>query len=242
MKSVSLYQLDNAGFAIKKPDSLWMVDALHQGYKQYNSTGPEALALIRRLAGETRPPVRLIITHLHPDHAGEEAIRAFAGSTPLAVYSADPEIRDWNLGGAELHLLPLDENFMIGGNSVRAIPVPHVSPERFNILHTALRLDVGGVSIFVSGDALTDARLFERSAPYIAGADAAVCLYAYAFTRRNLEFTGTYIRPRRLVVNHFPAPERDSFNTLARFADYTQKESLTMPVIPFVRVGDRLDL
>jgi len=237
-----LYQLDNAGFAIKTRDSLYLIDALHEGSKIYGGLSLRATALIRELAEGLSAPVRLVVTHLHPDHAGAGSIRRFAAETPLEVLAADPEILSWDLGKAQVRLMALSEDYYLGMDRVRPIPLPHVSPERFNILHTALRLDAGGVSVFVSGDGLMDAAIFERNARHIKNTDAAVCLYSYAFTRRNLAFTRAHIAPKTLVVNHFPLPERDEFDSLNRFKAFTARESEGLRILPFVQAGDRLDV
>ena len=242
MGTVSLHQLNNAGFAIRTADSLWLVDALHDGAKQYGGVSPEALTLIRRLAAGVVQPVRLIITHLHPDHLSARAVRSFAAEMPLTVYTADPEIEALNLGRAEGELLPLDANVFVGENRLRAIPLPHLSPQQFNILHTALRLDLGGASLFVSGDGLMDDHIFARHEALIKGVDAAVCLYSYAFTRRNLAFAKQYIDPVALVVNHFPDPDRDEHDSVNRFKAFSAKVNEGMRIIPFARVGDRLDV
>ncbi len=89
MGTLSLYQLDNAGFAIKTPRACgWWTPCHHEGAKQYGGTSQAALALIRRLAEGIKEPVRLLLTHLHQDHATAGAIQAFADSAP--VYGADP--------------------------------------------------------------------------------------------------------------------------------------------------------
>jgi glyoxylase-like metal-dependent hydrolase (beta-lactamase superfamily II) len=242
MKSVSLYQLNNAGFVARTAESLWLVDALHDGAKQYGGISPEALTLIRRLAVGINEPVKLLVTHLHPDHLSARAVRSFAAEMPLTVYTADPEIEEMNLGQAQVALLPLDEHVSVGADRVRAIPLPHLSPQRFNILHTALRLDLGRASLFVSGDGLMDGHIFQRHEALIKGVDAAVCLYSYAFTRHNLAFTKQYIDPKILVVNHFPAPERDEYDSINRFRAFSAKNNEGMRIIPFAQVGDRLDV
>lgn len=242
MGKVSLYQLSNAGFAVKAPDSLWLVDALHDGAGQYEGTSPAALALIRRLAAEIRPPVRLLVTHLHPDHIGARAVRSLTAEMPLAVYAADPEILGMNLGPAEVALLPLDANHFIGKDRIRAMALPHLSPQQFNILHTALRVDIEGVSLFISGDGMMDERIYARNAAYIQAVDAAVCLYSYAFTRRNLAFVKAHIDPGELVVNHFPDPGQDAHDSLNRFKAFSLKENQGMRITPFARTGDSLSV
>ena len=242
MGTVSLYQLNNAGFAIRTESSLWLVDALHSGAKQYGGISSEALVLIRRLARGLNEPVRLLVTHLHPDHLGQQAVRGFAAEMPLEVYAADPATQNMSLGIAKLTLLPLDANFFIGKDRVYTIPVPHLSPQQFNILHTALRLDIGGVSLFVSGDGLMDEHIFERHARLIKRVDAAVCLYSYAFTRRNLAFTKAHINPGILVVNHFPLPAFDEYDSVNRFIAFSARENEGMRIIPFSEAGDRLDM
>ncbi len=241
MGTVSLYQLNNAGFAIRAENSLWLVDALHSGAKQYGGISAEALVLIRRLAQGLKEPVRLVATHLHPDHLGQQAVRSLAAEMPLEVYAADPDIKAMNLGAAGLTLLPLDASFYLGKDRVFAIPLPHLSPQQFNILHTALRLDIGGVSVFVSGDGLMDEHIYERHARLIQQVDVAVCLYSYAFTRRNLAFTKAHIDPGCLVVNHFPLPAYDAYDSVNRFISFTARENEGMRIIPFSQVGDRLD-
>ena len=139
-------------------------------------------------------------------------------------------------------MLPLDANVFVGENRLRAIPLPHLSPQQFNILHTALRLDLGGASLFVSGDGLMDDHIFARHEALIKGVDAAVCLYSYAFTRRNLAFAKQYIDPVALVVNHFPDPDRDEHDSVNRFKAFSAKVNEGMRIIPFARVGDRLDV
>ncbi|MDD4080080.1 MAG: MBL fold metallo-hydrolase [Eubacteriales bacterium] len=237
-----LYQLDNAGFAIVSGNRLLLVDALHPGSRFYGGLSQEALALIRRLASGASKPVPLFITHLHADHAGEAAIRETATEIPLVVYTADPAILGWDLGAAEVTLLPLDEDAVIGDVLARAIALPHLRPERYNILHTALSLQVGGASVFVSGDGLLDERVYERNAPYIKGAGAAVCLYSYAFTRHNLAFAKAHIAPHILIANHFPHPDLDKFDTLTRFKAYIEKENEGMTIIPFSMAGDGVEI
>ncbi|MDD3571939.1 MAG: hypothetical protein PHP07_03185 [Eubacteriales bacterium] len=237
---VRLYQLDNAGFAIASGDRLMLVDALHPGARFYGGLSREALALVRALVKGAKKPIPLLITHLHADHAGEKAIRETADEIPLKVYSADPAILAWDLGEAEAALLPLDGDIDLGGARARAIPLPHLRPERYNILHTALRLDVGRASVFVTGDGLMDESIYGRNAPFIRGVDAAVCLYSYAFTRHNLAFVRGFIAPRILVANHFPRPDLDSFDTMNRFKVFLKKENEGMNIIPFMKVGDSL--
>lgn len=237
---IRLYQLDNAGFAVTSGDRLILVDALHSGARYYGGLSQEALALIRSLAKGARKPVPLLVTHLHADHAGEKAIRETADEMPLKVYTADPAILAWDLGAAEAAVLPLDGDTNLGDARVRAILLPHLRPERYNILHTALRLDVGGASVFVTGDGLMDESIYGRNAPFIRGVDAAVCLYSYAFTRHNLAFVRGFIAPRILVANHFPYPDLDSSDTMNRFKVFLKKENEGMNIIPFMKVGDSL--
>lgn len=236
----TIYQLDNAGLAVRTSSELWLVDALHGGAKSYGGLTQDALALMGALARGAKMPVRLFLTHLHADHASADAIRLFAARHPLAVYAADPAIKDWDLGGAALHLLPLDSQVHLADNSVRTITLPHLSPQEHNILHTALRLDVDGSSLFLSGDGMMDEHVFERNAEHILGVNAAVCLYSYAFTRRNLAFVRTHICPGRLVVNHFPVAAADEHDTLGRFEHFVAKEGRELSIIPFAQVGDKL--
>ncbi len=242
MGTLSLYQLDNAGFAIKTPEGLWLVDALHEGAKQYGGTSQAALALIRRLAEGIKEPVRLLLTHLHQDHATAGAIRAFADSAPLLVYGADPALQGWDLGKAGLHLLPLEKEAAIGRDRLFSLPLPHLNPQQFNILHTVLCLNIQGKTLFVSGDGMMDERIYQRHQDRIRGVDAAVCLYSYAFTRRNLAFVKEHIAPGTLVVNHFPEAARDEFDSLNRFRAFVEKAGEGLSILPFARVGDKLDV
>lgn len=239
---VQLYQLDNAGIAITSGDRLMLLDALHPGNRHYGGLSQEAMALVRALANGAKKPIPLLITHLHPDHAGEASIRAAADEMPLSVFTADPAILGWDLGAAEVTLLPLDEDIAIDEVRVRAMLLAHLRPERYNILHTALRLDVGGARVFVSGDGLMDERVYEHNARYIKGADLAVCLYSYAFTRHNLAFVREFIAPRKLVANHFPHPDLDLFDTLNRFKAFVNKENEGLNIIPLIKAGERIDI
>ncbi|HSK67989.1 MAG TPA: MBL fold metallo-hydrolase [Candidatus Limnocylindria bacterium] len=235
-QSVLLTQMSNAGVCIAGGGSLWLVDAMHGGVGPYPGTTPAGMATVAAQAQGRM--VRLALTHLHPDHAGAEQIRRLADMVPLTVYCADPHIREWDLGKAGL--VPLADGVAVttDGDSLTAVPVPHLSPGRFTLPHYALLLEIADVRLAFCGDGAPDADAFGSYGGILTRADAAVCCYAYGFTRRNLAFCGQTLRPRILVLNHIPPPGTDARDACAALRDFLQKAQPPMPVHAFCREGD----
>jgi glyoxylase-like metal-dependent hydrolase (beta-lactamase superfamily II) len=83
--------------------STWvLVDA---GWKQ---DAPRIEAAVRALLGNDTPPAAIVLTHVHPDHAGAARILAEAWRCPILLHSAEVRIASGDFAAMARYAGPLD--------------------------------------------------------------------------------------------------------------------------------------
>ncbi|NNF03340.1 MAG: MBL fold metallo-hydrolase [Rhodothermales bacterium] len=114
-----------------------VVDGLFRFYRDIYPPLPDSLRLAFEAAESPFDDVAFVLaTHRHGDHMHPEAIASFLCAAPEAVALVPEEIRDEveaaaGCGAAADRLVTGTEAVERGGVTVRAVPVPHVNPDRF---------------------------------------------------------------------------------------------------------------
>lgn len=140
-------------FILRDPDSAdcWIIDA-----------GWGARAMIERIEAEELSPVRLILTHAHPDHiAGVPEFREAFPGLPVALHAAE---KDW-LGDPVKNLSALlgedpvvmdppdeiledDQDLGLGENTWRVLHTPGHSPGGVTLYCPELAVAFAGDTLF----------------------------------------------------------------------------------------------
>ena len=221
---IKIMLVANAGISIEYNGQQILIDALHAGHRLFPATPPEA---IRQLL-DGLPPFEsvkaLLFTHNHIDH--------FSAPLALQVLQRYPEMSFISDQPSAASLLDLSHSERAGLDSsrIQAIPwfeadvfrtrVGEFSIEGLSFEHEGSRfaeipnigylVTIKGRTILFPGDARMAPGNFEQLASFQQPIDTAVVMFPYISTGRGQTLIREVIKPRRLIVVHWPDPSRDS--------------------------------
>lgn len=94
-------------YLVRAGTSWFLVDA------GWAADAPRILEVAGRLAGPDAAPAAIILTHVHPDHAGSARALAAAWGCPVLVHPAERGIADGDFAAMERYAGPLDRRLIL---------------------------------------------------------------------------------------------------------------------------------
>lgn len=243
MSTVKIMLIANAGILIEYQEQQVLIDALHEGHRLYPGTPPEAMAALI----EGKHPIKhlkaLVFTHNHVDHFSARLTEAALRQHPEALLFADEATVEalLDLSASTTGLLDRERIRIVTATADQAesplIAVPPFTfmPIRFehegrrfaDIVNIGFLVTVGGLRILYPGDARISAENYTSLTclqdPIQNPIDAAVLMFPYVSTGRGQSLVRDVIRPRRLIVVHWPDPGRDTQNFIGHAQSYFER-------------------
>ncbi|MGI6298154.1 MAG: MBL fold metallo-hydrolase [Saccharofermentanales bacterium] len=236
MNSVKIMLIANAGIMIEYREQQLLVDALHEGHRLYPGTPPAAMQALLDGAPPFKEIKALVFTHNHLDHFSPRLARSVLQRYPdldfiadevsvAAMRTAGEETDDpfdhsrmtampWQLptqtsyaDGSFIRSLP--PAIHKGPFSIQPLPFLHEGRGFQDVANVGLMISVGGVHILYPGDARISPENFAILTRPLPPVDVAVLMFPYISTSRGQRIVREFIKPRNLVVVHWPQPEHD---------------------------------
>lgn len=197
----------------------------------------------------------LVFTHNHVDHFSARLTLAALRHHPETRLIADEASIDalLDLSASTTGLLDRKRIRIVTASADQAesasiaVPPFTFTPIRFehegrrfaDIVNIGFLVTVGGLRILCPGDARISAENFASLAclqdPVQNPIDAAVLMFPYVSTGRGQSLIRDVIRPRRLIVVHWPDPSRDTQNFIGHAQSYFQRTKDNLMETVFLR-------
>jgi len=251
MATVKIMLIANAGILIEYQEQQVLIDALHEGHRLYPGTPLEAIAALNEGKPPFKNLKALVFTHNHVDHFSARLTLTALRQHPEARLIADEATVDALLDLSasttgmpdrnRIWTVTADTATDQTGHGCEAKPTPidilpfTFTPIRFehegrrfaDIVNIGFLVTVGGLRILYPGDARISAENYASleclQEPVQKPVDAAVLMFPYVSTGRGQALVRDVIRPRRLVVVHWPDPARDTQNFIGHAQAYFER-------------------
>ncbi len=236
MDSVKITLIANAGVMIEYQDQQLLVDALHEGHRLYPSTPSAAMQALLDGAPPFKDIKALLVTHNHLDHFSPRMTRTVLQRYPEIDFIADEaSVEAMCEAGEETSdpfdrsrvtampwQLPSQEDYADGSFKrmlpavihkdpfvIQPIPFEHEGRDFKHVANVGVMISVGGVNILYPGDARLSPENFSILTRPLPPVDVAIVMFPYISTGRGQRLLREFIKPRNLVVVHWPDPKRD---------------------------------
>jgi len=248
MSTVKIMLIANAGILIEYQDQQVLIDALHEGHRLYPGTPPEAMTALIEGHQPFKNLKAIVFTHNHIDHFSARLTLTALQHRPEALLIADESTADAFLDwSASTSGLPDRDRIRImtanKGQAEQSVVVPpftftpiqfeHEGRRFVDIVNIGFLVTVGGLRILYPGDARISAENYTplarlQDSIQIQDAiqkplDAAVLMFPYVATGRGQSLVRDVIKPRRLIVVHWPDPSRDSQDFIGHAQAYFER-------------------
>ena len=207
----------NAGVSIEINSVKILADAFHDRKSgEFSTVTPERFDIMMHSSAFQSPDL-ILYTHLHGDHFSkeltEEAIMRYPGAEILMPRKArEGSLKDRSIEGAHILEPGTDKQcFCFGDVLIKAFRLPHAGPQFQDVFNYGFLIDARGTTILLTGDCDVAAPALKTALEGEKDVDVAFFNFPWISLKRGREFLADVVRPRHLMLYHFPLPDDDRF-------------------------------